>query len=177
MKKTRGQKSRVRVPLKRSKFAVGHFHITTQLQSVRSDDSVIYSTTSPLHHFYYIHFASDSNYDPNPAASGRFIDSTTLPLHGDPIHNVCDGYSSHHESLLMGNQFKVYGDASQTSHLYTFKLRISCLDVVSVNSEVTSVLAVSCPFLRHLELGGCPAVGDQAVSHLRYNHRYLMTID
>jgi hypothetical protein len=76
--------------LKRSKFAVGHFHITTQLLSVRSDDSIIYSTTSPLHHFYYIHFASDSNYDPNPAASGRFIDSTTLPLHGDPINNVCD---------------------------------------------------------------------------------------
>jgi hypothetical protein len=76
--------------LKRSKFSVGHFHITTLLQSVRSDDSIIYSTTSPLHHFYYIHFASDSYYDPNPAASGRLIDSTTLPLHGDPIHNVCD---------------------------------------------------------------------------------------
>jgi hypothetical protein len=90
----------------KSKFAVGHFHITTQLQSVRSDDSVIYSTTSPLHHFYYIHFASDSNYDPNPAASGRFIDSTTLPLQGDPIHNVCDvPYHLHHGSLLIGESF------------------------------------------------------------------------
>jgi hypothetical protein len=33
-----------------------------------------------------MHFASVSNYDSNPAVS----DSTTLPLHGDPIHNVCD---------------------------------------------------------------------------------------
>jgi hypothetical protein len=38
--------------LKRIKFAAGHFHITTQLLSVRSDDSIIYSTTSPLHRFY-----------------------------------------------------------------------------------------------------------------------------
>jgi hypothetical protein len=34
-----------------------------------------------LAHFYYIHFASDSNYDSNPAESVRFNDSTTLPLH------------------------------------------------------------------------------------------------
>jgi hypothetical protein len=67
-----------------------HFHITTQLLSVRSDDSIIYSTTSPLHRFYYIHFPSVSNYDSNPAVSVRLIDSTTSPLHGDPIHNVCD---------------------------------------------------------------------------------------
>jgi hypothetical protein len=60
------------------------------LLSVRSDDSIFYSTTSPLHRFYYIHFASVSNYDSNPAVSVRFIDSTILPLHGDPIHNVCD---------------------------------------------------------------------------------------
>jgi hypothetical protein len=60
---------------------VGHFHITTQLLSVRSDDSIIYSTTSPLHRFYYNHFPSVSNYDSNPAVSVRFNDSTTLPLH------------------------------------------------------------------------------------------------
>jgi hypothetical protein len=51
------------------------------LLSVRSDDSIIYSTTSPLHRFYYIHFPSVSNYDSNPAVSVRFNDSTTLPLH------------------------------------------------------------------------------------------------
>jgi hypothetical protein len=27
------------------------------MRSVRSDDSIIYSFTSPLHHFYFIHFA------------------------------------------------------------------------------------------------------------------------
>jgi hypothetical protein len=78
--------------LKRSKFAAGHFHITTQLLSVRSDDSIIYSTTSPLHRFYYIHFPSVSSYDSNPAVSFRFIDSTTLPLRGNPpmIHSTID---------------------------------------------------------------------------------------
>jgi hypothetical protein len=90
--------------LKRSKFAVGHFHITMQLQSVRSDDSIIYSTTSPLHHFYYIHFVSDSSYDPNPAASGRFIDSTTLPLMGIQFIMFVM-YRSHHGSVLIGESF------------------------------------------------------------------------
>jgi hypothetical protein len=66
------------------------YHNAVAKYSIRSDDSIIYSTTSPLHHFYYMHFASVSNYDLNPAVSVRFIDSTTLPLHGDPIHNVCD---------------------------------------------------------------------------------------
>jgi hypothetical protein len=52
---------------------------------------MIQSFTLPqLHHFYYMHFASVSNYDSNPTVSVMFIDSTTLPLHGDPIHNVCD---------------------------------------------------------------------------------------
>jgi hypothetical protein len=76
--------------LKRSKFAAGHFHITTQLLSVRSDDSIIYSTTSPLHRFYYFHFASVRSFDPIPAASAVFIYYITLPLRGNPIHIVCD---------------------------------------------------------------------------------------
>jgi hypothetical protein len=66
--------------LKRSKFAAG----------VRSDDSIIYSTTSPLHRFYYIQFASVRSFDPIPAASAVFIDYITLPLRGNPIHIVCD---------------------------------------------------------------------------------------
>jgi hypothetical protein len=74
--------------LKRSKLAVGHFHITTQLLSVRSDDSIIYSTTSPLHHFYYTHFASVMHNDPIPAASAVIIAYITLPLRGNPIHIV-----------------------------------------------------------------------------------------
>jgi hypothetical protein len=37
-----------------------------------------------------VYFPIVSNYDLNPAVSVRFIDSTTLPLHGDPIHIVCD---------------------------------------------------------------------------------------
>jgi hypothetical protein len=76
--------------LKRSKVAAGHFHITTQLRSVMSDDSIIYSTTSLLHHFYYMHFASVRYNDPIPAASAVIIDYITLPLRGNPIHIVCD---------------------------------------------------------------------------------------
>jgi hypothetical protein len=76
--------------LKRSKFAAGHFHITTQLLSVRSDDSIIYSITSRLHRFCYIHFASVRYNDPIPAASAVIIDYNTLPLRGNPIHIVCD---------------------------------------------------------------------------------------
>jgi hypothetical protein len=76
--------------LKRSKVAAGHFHITTQLLSVRSDDSIIYSTTSSLHRIYYIHFASVRSFDPIPTASAVFIDYITLPLRGHPIHIVRD---------------------------------------------------------------------------------------
>jgi hypothetical protein len=75
---------------KKKQIRGGHFHITTQSLSVWSDDSIIYSTTSPLHHF-----PSVSNYDSNPAVSVRFIDSTTLPLHifcqvHFPSVNNCD---------------------------------------------------------------------------------------
>jgi hypothetical protein len=41
------------------------------------------------------------------------------------------------------------------------------LDVEGVTADVTSVLAQCCPLLRHLELGGCPAIGDDAVLQLR----------
>ncbi len=37
-----------------------------------------------------------------------------------------------------------------------------------VTDDVISVLAECCPLLRHLELGGCPAIGDDAVLQLRY---------
>jgi hypothetical protein len=53
--------------------------------------AVLGSLILPLHRcigFYYIYFPSVSNYDLNSAVSVRFIDSTTLPLHGDPIHQI-----------------------------------------------------------------------------------------
>ena len=40
-------------------------------------------------------------------------------------------------------------------------------DVGGVNAEVMGVLARCCPLLRHLELGGCSAIGDEAVLKLR----------
>lgn len=40
-------------------------------------------------------------------------------------------------------------------------------DLASVTAGVVSVLAGSCQQLRHLELAGCSAVGDEAVAHLR----------
>jgi hypothetical protein len=48
-----------------------------------NDDSTIYSTTSPLHRFYYIHFASVRYNDPIPAASAVIIGYITLPLRGN----------------------------------------------------------------------------------------------
>jgi hypothetical protein len=42
----------------------------------------IVSTTLPLHHFYYMHFANVRNFDPIHAASAVFIDCTTLSLRG-----------------------------------------------------------------------------------------------
>jgi hypothetical protein len=71
-------------------MAMRHFNITTQLLSVRSDDSIIYSTTSPLHHFYYMHFASVRYNDPIPSASAVIIDYITIPLRRNPIYIVCD---------------------------------------------------------------------------------------
>jgi hypothetical protein len=67
--------------LKKKQVRGGAFSYHNAIASVRSDDSIIYSTTSPLHRFYYIHFPSVSNYDSNPAVSVRFIDSTTFLLH------------------------------------------------------------------------------------------------
>jgi hypothetical protein len=63
-------------------FAAGHFNITTQMRSVRSVDSIIYSITSPLHHFYFIHFACVRYND--PSASAVIIAYITLPLRGNP---------------------------------------------------------------------------------------------
>jgi hypothetical protein len=79
--------------LKRSKFATGSFSYHNAIANL-SDDSIIYSTSSPLHHFYYMHFASVRYNDPIPVASAVFIDYITLPLCGNPIHSfihiVCD---------------------------------------------------------------------------------------
>jgi hypothetical protein len=50
----------------------------------------IYYTLLYFAYFCQVHFPSVSNYDSNPGVSVRFIDSTTLLLHGDPIHNVYD---------------------------------------------------------------------------------------
>jgi hypothetical protein len=65
-------------------FVAEHFNITTQMRSGRSDDSIIYSITSPLHYFYFIHFACVRYNDPIPAASAVIIAYITLPLRGNP---------------------------------------------------------------------------------------------
>jgi hypothetical protein len=65
-------------------FVAGHFNITTQMRSVRSDHSIIFSITSPLHHFYFIHFACVRYNDSIPAASAVIIAYITLPLRGNP---------------------------------------------------------------------------------------------
>jgi hypothetical protein len=54
------------------------------MRSVRSDDSIIYFITSPLHHFYFIHFACVRYNDPIPEASAVIIPYITLPLRGNP---------------------------------------------------------------------------------------------